>query len=102
MKTSEVLDRAADLIEERGWARPGDWSSTLCASNAIVRASGETYAPAHDALVLYLGGDGHVHGIFAWNDAPGRTAAEVIEVLRACAVIEAAKEQEAAPVEVSA
>jgi hypothetical protein len=32
--------------------------------------------------------------LWGWNDRGSRTAAEVIEVLRACAVIEAAREEQ--------
>ncbi|HJR88945.1 MAG TPA: hypothetical protein VJ782_02165, partial [Aeromicrobium sp.] len=33
--------------------------------------------------------------LWNWNDQPGRTASEVVEVLRATAIIEAAKEDAA-------
>lgn len=34
--------------------------------------------------------------LWQWNDAPDRTASEVIEVLRACALIESAREEQEA------
>ena len=102
MQTSEVLNKAADLIERKGW-----WHSGIpnndghCASNAILHVEDLSTSDlsAHEALWTHLDGTSPTD-IFAWNDAPERTAAEVIEVLRACAVIEAAKEN--AAVEVSA
>jgi hypothetical protein len=96
MQTSEVLDRAADLIEERGWwqdRRDFPWlSGGLCAANAIASAQDcNGYQRAYDALIAYLGVP-DLSDIWRWNDEPDRTSAEVIEVLRACAVIEASRE----------
>jgi hypothetical protein len=120
MNTSEVLNTAADLLEERGW-RPGDWGgpgSTLCLEGGILAALGidhfralnqadtmsvfEFWAcPAYRAVADHLGMDVSLtkgrqpaEPLWQWNDGKGRTAAEVIEVLRACAVIEAAREEQ--------
>lgn len=101
LPTSEVLHLAADAIERDGWWHPDRLArgkaQPLCASNAIVKAAGVPYCGAHVALVAYLSGTaaGPVRTIFDWNDAPGRTAAEVIEVLRATAAIEASREDAA-------
>ena len=122
MRTSEVLNKAADLIEERGWTQGPMGMLTdhpsLCMEGAIRAAfdgatidwgSKKIYeyvgdvddnCPAGMAVRHYLGcGQPYV-----WNDDQERTAAEVIEVLRATAVIEAARETEAAeqPAEVPA
>lgn len=122
MNTSEVLNRAADLIELRGWMHGQGWNEgedgrPLCLEGAIMAALGVTVdpfdeesfitlsefelCPAYRAVQGYLGTDVQ---LYRWNDAfigsTRRTAAEVIEVLRAAAVIEQAKE--AAPVEVGA
>lgn len=114
MRTSEVLNRAADLIEERGWTRGiNGWrggANGLCLEGAIGAAAsipndgGERlglYAcPAYWAVANYLDRDPTPRivpikdTLWAWNDTRDRTAAEVIEVLRAAAVIEAAKESE--------
>lgn len=120
MKTSEVLNRAADLIEKRGWAK-GRWPSTLdddsevCLEGGILAAIDETLnsvdlsafwsCPAYRAVMDYLGRDGSLvmrrgwgicpkpaEPLWAWNDQFGRTAEEVVATLRAAAVIEAAKE----------
>lgn len=113
--TSEVLNLAADLIEERGWTRGGGadgegWHPTpgsttpLCLEGAIRAASGmddKHNCPAWLVVSRYLRGrpdaipspilaDGVI--VFGWNDRPHRTQAEVVEVLRATAVIEAARE----------
>ena len=120
MNTSEVLNRAADLIEERGWVRGSKgWGifrddSPLCLEGGILAALGVKWddvdlsefveCPAYRAVESYLGIDFDPNGdlieIWQWNDEDQRTANEVIEVLRACAVIEASREREA--VEVSA
>lgn len=129
VKTSEVLDRAADLIEERGWGNVLYKSGgSLCVQHALAEALGVpsvayhtvNYLPAGNALREYLGlprwtradwiaaastGEGT---LWQWNDewdakrGPARTAAEVIATLRAAAVIAEARESEAAPQLVSA
>lgn len=102
MRTSEVLNTAVEVIRERGWAR-GSWGfgdGPLCIEGAIVVGSGVTGTPlarqlaaegcpAVEAVRDYLDGQEP----FLWNDDRGRTAAEVIEVLRAAALVEHAKEQ---------
>ena len=123
MNTSEVLNRAADLIEERGWRQgPAGWDndqgSRLCLEGGILAALETSFSdidlrewfmdcPAYVAVANYLelpsGRDlaGHDNrAIWRFNDDPGRTQSEVVEVLRACAVIEASREREV--VEVSA
>ena len=121
MNTSEVLNRAADLIEERGWRQgPAGWDdregSRLCLEGGILAAIGSSFesidlhewfmgCPAYAAVANYLempsGRDvpGHDNrAIWRFNDEFGRTQAEVVETLRACAVIEASREREAAEV----
>ena len=94
MQTSEVLNLAADLIQKKGHWKGGQWDGGTCAANAITDSQGNVsnLEPYH-ALCGYLG-KSDIGDIFEWNDAPGRTAAEVIEVLRACAVIEAARQEQ--------
>lgn len=110
MNTSEVLNKAADLIEERGWTRGGNgWNlgGPLCLEGGIMVAAGlarigeVNHCPAALAVVDYLGPEnctitspfsGKVTRSWVWNDDRSRTATEVIGVLRAAAVIEAAKE----------
>lgn len=107
--TSEVLNLAADLIEERGWVHgTNGWpgfgeGSGLCLEGGIMAALGLDFAgltslwncPAYEAVERYTGeprarGNGR---LFRVNDRS--TASQVIEVLRATAVIEAAREDAA-------
>jgi hypothetical protein len=113
VKTSEVLNKAADLIEERGWVRgSAGWPGMgpgLCLEGGMMAACGETFTsvnlfefwacPAYRAVQEHLDltpGEGADHQPlsppYRWNDAPTRTEAEVIETLRAAAVIEHARE----------
>lgn len=93
MEAWEVLERAADKIERDGWFSPHipfcKGTDPLCASNAVAAVADafteSTYHEgAHQALAKAVGG-GSLPDIWGWNDAPGRTAEEVIAMLRACA-----------------
>lgn len=125
--TSEVLNRAADLIEERGWQKGDGWCTTrnegapVCLEGGLMAAMGirvdvlSTGAlqslwtcPAYSAVAAYLDRDvtledrgygeaSPLEALYWWNDKS--TATEVIEVLRAVAVIEAAREEQAAKIE---
>ena len=114
--TSDVLNKAADLIEERGWgsgpeAWDGEDGSGLCIEGAILAALGISIdarstvlwtCPAYVAVADYLDRPRRAaeygRDLWKWNDEDNRTASEVIEVLRACAVIEASRERSAAEV----
>lgn len=115
--TAQTLNKAADLIEERGWGRGNvgmvvdgphclegaiqaaaggstyvNWHAPLAQSDPPIGAERYDYAvpslcPATQAVKDYLADRG-VRRPFEWNDQKGRTAAEVIEVLRAAAAIE--------------
>jgi hypothetical protein len=74
MKTSEVLYKAADLIEERGWTEGVGWrhedGGPLCLEGGILAAIGGSFdkgdhygCPAYEAVRAYLGGPP-----FMWND----------------------------------
>jgi hypothetical protein len=116
MNTSEVLNRAADLIQSRGWTQEakGGWfpepnaDTPVCAEGAIRLAVAEAgmWATAKTsichALSDYLGDlypecfnpiSGRVI-VFNWNDRKGRTAEQVLEAMRAAALIESARERE--------
>lgn len=120
--TSEVLNRAADLIEERGWAQGNDGmrvdGSPLCLEGGIAAAAGlEGYnelrddvfvfnyfdveaCPAYVAVKTYLASRPATEyaqpfgagEVWGWNDLSTRTQAEVVATLRAVALIEAARE----------
>ena len=119
--TSEILNKAADLIEERGWVQGTGWgrdTAALCleggiaAAAGIVRTLGNGFiyqgCPAYDAVCSYLNRHPRprqypvLDSLWDWNDTPGRTAEEVIEVLRAAALIEQARETATEPVKVPA
>ena len=118
MPTSEVLYRAADLIEERGWTQGsfgwpmGLGNTPLCIEGGVMAALGTDYlavdlsefwsCPAYRAVQSYLGlshdlsvkdkesRPSPVDPLWRFND---HSAAErVIEVLRAAALVEAARE----------
>lgn len=114
MNTSEVLNKAADLIEERGWIQgPTGWiiadGGPLCLEGGIYAALGDVRGwfrseieacPAYQAVEAYVGD--HFMGLWQWNDDHDRTAEQVIATLRAVALIEAAKENAETPERVSA
>jgi hypothetical protein len=130
MNTSDTLNLAADLIEQRGWTKGQGWNDStnrpLCLEGGIMAALGWSFGsadydplelwdcPAYRAVQAYLNFShdkalasprhhypSPVDPLWRWNDFSS-AASEVIEVLRAAAVVEAARETEAAPVEVSA
>lgn len=115
--TSEVLDLAADLIQERGWTTVRDsdpWGiegGPLCLEGAVFAAVGLNVnalplesqgiaerCPAFAAVHEYLSeGDYYPspHAMwrpYTYNDTKGRTAEDVIAVLRAAAAVERVKE----------
>ena len=122
--TANVLHRAADLIEERGWtqATAGDpgadpWgggsgsAAPVCIEGGILAALGVDtegdlppldfiHCTAYKAVQTYLGlPDSEL--VFHWNDETGRTASEVIETLRAAAAIEQARHDAEQPATVA-
>ena len=102
MDTHEVLDLAADIIEEQGWTQgPDGWpdnpddTGPVCIEGALTRAMGLDYfadcakvveSPAMRVLSAHLG-RALIHP-FEWNDQEGRTAEEVIAALREAADLE--------------
>lgn len=106
---SSILMQASRIIQERGWANGSDadpWAGltgqSVCAEGAIAAAmqlDGLGYnrvvangCPAFTAVTKYLGFEDR---LWAWNDAPGRTATEVINTLKAAAIVELCKEKTA-------
>lgn len=103
MRTSEVLYGAADHIERYGHHKGSGYADTsdirhspACSIGAINlavidlnRDDAEIRHMAQDAIRDYLG-----QMITDWNDAPERTAEQVIEVLRRVALVEQVKEAE--------
>lgn len=86
MNAADVLDKAADVIVERGWCQreyEGE-DGRVCVVGAMGQVShGKPWNDAYTALSTYLG-TRHT-ALSYWNDVPGRTAGEVITALRSCA-----------------
>jgi hypothetical protein len=84
--TKEVLLKAAEEIERRGWIQRVAANERGCCIWGAFRSIGYSYegiAPvnlAYDVFEDYLG----VHPV-GWNDTPGRTKEEVLSALRAAA-----------------
>lgn len=93
--TAEILDRAADHIDRVGWHQGSLYDNSelafpscpVCALGAInVALHGEPTFPLdgadpHDVADAVLDTLG-IEGLADWNDAPGRTQAEVTAALR--------------------
>lgn len=99
MNASDVLNKTADRLESNGWLQGGlgGIEGPNCTVGAL-RIAGEVPeeclvpdGPVEDAWHSFMDYIGGVQ-IADWNDHPRRTATEVVEALRAAALIEAAKE----------
>lgn len=95
----DLLDKAADVIIERGWHQ-GDYQKpggeAVCAMGALFAAAARSprtaglntadprsaAAVAATCLKRHLGIESSLP---AWNDSPGRTEDEVLAALRECA-----------------
>lgn len=108
MTPAEILDGAADYIEEYGWTQGPESSSVpgcpTCAGIAIDLAAkdGDEVVPEWFAAVDFLRGVVGASrfgagGVIDWNDAPGRTQAEVVTALRTAADNARKAEQEGTP-----
>jgi hypothetical protein len=108
MNTSDILNKAADLIEEHGWRNDGGgWFSCppdpMCVEGALRVAAHSCTTSRAEAAMHYRRAKSelaaHV-GMYpwVWNDRVSQSATEVIEVLRAAALIESARERETAQV----
>jgi hypothetical protein len=91
LSVADTLDRAADVIEERGWCRNDyiDNSGRVCASQALFMAGGEVVETTQ-AFRCAIGEKSITH----WNDKVALDQADVVNHLR--------KAAEAARAEVSA
>lgn len=93
MRTSDVLRKAGDVLRERGWCAgymEGP-SGGHCAYGAIAVANDSTPDARNpgDVELEDIVGD-----VFGFNDAPGRTAAEVMHALDAAYVLALQEEGE--------
>ena len=89
-EASKVLLRAAELIEKHGWCQnaAGDMEGSVCLWGAIQAAQG-----IEPGSIIFLDNEAWDRIFSAlrycpirWNDAPGRTQAEVCAKLRAVAL----------------
>lgn len=89
MTARDVLLAAAVRIEVRGHCQgASERDGRCCVVGAFDRATGDAalHRKACDKLSGYLDLPGpSMPAVVAWNDAPGRTAAEVIAALRGAA-----------------
>ena len=88
---ADVLRHAARIIEERGWTQL-EGSRSHPASDSRVCLVGSVEVAGGSDAILYGNWFARWFGRYAgspipmaWNDTPGRTAAEVIAALRAAA-----------------
>lgn len=99
MNTSEILNKAADIVEQRGHSKGvySDSTGRVCAVGAINAAILGTTKIEH-LPIWYSGLDTHagrvLHSLVCadeywsitdWNDAPERTKEEVVAALRQAA-----------------
>ncbi len=86
--TREVLDRAAGVLEERGWCQHSFFhrDGRVCAVGALAVACEQIHAPRSvrgDAIYV-LAALTHCDPT-VWNDTGGRTKEEVVGLLREAA-----------------
>lgn len=87
MRTSEILHRAADLIEERGWTSgslgwyEGNDAAPLCIEGGIMAALGVRFGWAHDE---------NNQPIESWpdDDTPTKGASDIIRECPAYAAVQ--------------
>lgn len=90
MTAEEILEEAAKLVEEGWWNGKGEGPAVgqHCAVTGITEAAAlhalPAFGPYWDALAMFRFIIGQ-RDIAAWNDAPGRTQAEVAATLREAA-----------------
>lgn len=86
--TPNVLDRAAELIEDRGWCRRWfeDDEGRLCLLGALRRAGSWLDDSAHTALIIESGRRyGLALDLGQFNNQILRSKAEAVALLRAAA-----------------
>ena len=83
----DILEKAITLLEEKGWFQhKATVTGQLClvASLAWITKQGEEYHEAYNLLSGIAKGSSETYffSLMEWNDAPGRTKEEVIELLK--------------------
>jgi hypothetical protein len=84
---AKILTDAADLIDAKGWTQGVDRSpdGCYCLRGALNHFDGEDYFAARAAVAAEIGS----RWLAIWNDAEGRTQAEVTTMLRTVAAKQA-------------
>jgi hypothetical protein len=91
MKSSEICDAAATLINERGWARGSyeDPDGRLCIMGALRRAMHDNDATIEDVIrariAVHYRLPKYAPDVVIWNDQFARTQEEVTTIFRAAA-----------------
>lgn len=86
MTSQELRERAAQLIEERGWRQGPDRGGGKCLWIGLIESittadDWTTYVGVEKELLTQLQLKSTT-ALIRWNDAPGRTQAEVLAALR--------------------
>lgn len=101
---SETIREARRLLFEFGWCqhRLINEEGKLCLEGALgVAANGTTQGNVPQSLLQTVGkaaypeGNPEVFGVYIWNDAEGRTFAEIVEALDRAEKIAEAEERQA-------
>lgn len=91
---AKALQQAAKLIEEKGWIQGsyGDHVHGFCSIGALGTVTDhETYYPATQVLAGAVPEEfcpqlkPSIQRIIEWNDTPGRTRSEVVQLFRKAA-----------------
>jgi hypothetical protein len=96
MENSEALNAAADHIQIFGHRKHGlgEQGQPTCALGALQAVTGgrdaNGWMQPGIKLLRYI----ERPDVAVWNNAPERTAEDVIAAMRACALIEAAREEQ--------
>jgi hypothetical protein len=88
----QVIARARELIEERGWAQKKGKNAAgcMCIAYAVSEAAGYTYSDRIASANLYENSMTIIankiglrawYDVITWNDAPGRTREDILEAL---------------------
>lgn len=92
--TARHLEDADRVFDEHGWTQGtyGDPDGGYCIAGALSKArpggTSDTFGPAVSCIELVLHAEGAgLTEFHAWNDAPGRTFADVRRVFRLAAVV---------------
>lgn len=84
MTAEEVLARAADILEQKGWLQ-NEWQDAegrCCILGALARANEGCGTERWYALKAAVAREVGMDDLLTWNNAHGRCAEEVITALR--------------------